>query len=189
MILIPKTLSQKNSQGQDAPPLKRLGGFTLTELLVTFVITAVMMTAFTAPFMAERIFWREGNQQMEAQRDAQLVLRAVARFAREANAATVTTPASGQTQITLTCPLDTTPVTWAPVVFLGGPGLNGGQMQMTDQRVSPARTIPLINGIKSKVQVFTASFVNKILFVQVQVQNQDFGSETLETRIFLRNAA
>ena len=175
-------MSQKNSPGQGAQLHEPSRGFTLTEILMTFVITSVMMVAFTAPFMAERIFLREGNQQMEAQRDAELVLHAITRVARECKDAEVTAPASGQTQITLSCPLDTTPVTWAPVVFLGG------QMQRTDQRVSPARTILLINGIKSKVQVFTASFANQILYLQVQVNNQDFGSETLETRIFLRNA-
>ena len=56
---------------------------TLIELLITIVIGSIAMLALAVPFSAERIFWLSGRARTEAQRDAQLALRAMARVARQ----------------------------------------------------------------------------------------------------------
>ena len=58
-------------------------GVTLIELLITVMIGAIAMFALVPPFIAEGNFFRKGKRQTEAQRDAQMVLRAMARAVRE----------------------------------------------------------------------------------------------------------
>ena len=62
----------------------RAYGVTLVELLITTVIASIAMMALAIPLIAERSFWGTGKRQTEAQRDAQLAMRAIARVGREA---------------------------------------------------------------------------------------------------------
>ena len=72
-------------------------GVTLIELLITIIIGAIAMLALAVPFSAERIFWLRGDTQAEAQRDAQLALRAMARVGRQSSCYEIV----GNNQITL----------------------------------------------------------------------------------------
>ncbi len=65
-------------------------GVTLIEILIVAIIGAIALIALAVPFMAERRFSGLGKSQIEAQRDAQLVTRAIARIARESSASSIT---------------------------------------------------------------------------------------------------
>ena len=90
-------------------------GVTLIELLVTLIVSVIVVLTMTVPFMAERLFWGTGKRQTEAQRDAHLGMRAIARAARESktfagttftrpSGCTITfTNVSGQLRIQDTC--------------------------------------------------------------------------------------
>lgn len=171
-------------------------GFTLTELLVVIVIASVMIFAFAMPFVAERIFWRHGNQQTEAQRDAQMVMHAIAYTARGCQS---TSPSvlTGQPQVTLTnCACrDTNGIltgNLGDITFQGGPTYNG-QFQKVDRCTNITST--LVDGVRSKVIQFAADEFratapkNPLLHLTLQVDHKDSGTELLETRILLRNAS
>src|SRR3990167_8594413 len=90
--------------------LKRLRsqrGVSLIEVLMVTIIGAIALMALAVPFMGERRLWGEGQSQVQAQRDAQLVTRAIARDAR-ASEAFVITGTAGNNRVTFTTTNKTT---------------------------------------------------------------------------------
>jgi type II secretory pathway pseudopilin PulG len=166
-----------------------VSGVTLIELLITIVISTIALLALTAPFVAERSFWGIGKRQTEAQRDAQVALRAIARAAREGNA--ITTPLAGFSGNTFTFTTPSCPV--FGITFSGDP--LSGQLLMTDG-CAGGLPIPLIDGVRSRVNnlVFTG-ITNKLVHIQLDVTHRlrttdpNVQNELLQTEIFLRNAS
>ena len=166
-------------------------GVTLIELLITIVIGGIAMLALVVPFSAERIFWLKGDAQAEAQRDAQLVLRAIARTARESGCYELT----GIAQITLYAG-----------VRVGGNctgAVNGCFRRFGSQFESYAGTnctgtpMVLINGGRSQVTVLTLSrpVAGSDRLAQVQqltvtnTRGTQQSSEQMATNLYLRNAS
>ena len=157
-------------------------GFSLLELLIAMIISSIALLGAAAPFIAERSFWASGKRQVEAQRDAQMALRSMARFARQGNGYVIG-GSSGNVTIVFTRPSGN-------VCFEGGPTFNNGQLRRFDGTCgSPAPTI-LIDGVRSKVTqlVFTSVTTNKLVNIQLQVTRENQQNETLQTDLFLRNA-
>ena len=161
-------------------------GVTLLELLITIIIGSIAMLALAIPFGAERRFWVTGKAQTEAQRDAQLVLRAIARGVRES------TGYAGGGSFNVVC----------------GPGpdgrygtaddvtgtrqfvQSGAQLQMSDSCVS--QTVTLIDGVLTPSQVTSFSIASipgttKLVQVQLNVARGQ-QNESLVTQMFLRTA-
>ena len=145
-------------------------GVTLVELIMTVVIGAIAFFALSVPFVAERTFWSSGTRQTEAQRDAQLVLRAIARTARQSSGYNA---ALGQ--FTTVCGTES---------FTAA----SGQLTLTD---CAGNTLTLIDGFRSQVAAFSITAVGtKLVDVHVQIIRQGgVENEDLRTRIFMRNAA
>lgn len=158
-------------------------GVTLIELLLAVVIGAIAFFPLTVPFVSERSFTGAGRRQAEAQRDAQMALRAIARAARQG---TNPSPAPGNTSDTFTFQLPLPSCPGAEVRFDGGPSLNG-TLQMTDGCSN--RTALLIDGVRSRVTnlVFTG-VTNRLVRVGIDVTYEGQQTERLETELFLRNA-
>ena len=154
-------------------------GVTLIEVLMATVISAIAMFALVPPFIAEGNFFRKGKRQTEAQRDAQLVMRTIARVARQSSA--YTTPVPGQINLTAPCGV----VTFE--VHAGGAlhkhGCDG--------------ELVLIDGVRSRVTSFTITPVvsNRLVLLQLvvthrlQTTDPQTSQEILETELFLRNGA
>lgn len=173
-------------------------GLTLIELLIVIIISSISLMALSVPFVAQRVFSISGNNQTESQRDAQLVLRAMARAGRECNAYTWPAPGfpAGATNLEFKgCPNDQI----YPVgnrCFSGGPAFSGGKLTLTFGNCQTPSTRTLIDGVRSKVAEFTLTQVipNKLVRVRLQVTHQPTAtssrveSEVLETDLFLRNA-
>lgn len=161
-------------------------GVTLIEILIVAIIGAIALIALAVPFMAERRFSGLGKSQVEAQRDAQLVTRAIARIARESSVFSITGSAGDQTLV-FTTPCGSVSFRGGSAFNNGGP--NTGQLIRTDNCVAPAATSVLIDGVRSKVTNFTATSVtlNKMVDLQIDIQYQNQRSELLQTRIYLRN--
>lgn len=168
-------------------------GVTLIELLMTIVIGSIAMLGMWPPFVAERVFWNKGKRQTEAQRDAQMGLRAIARVAREGNGwdslTLVNTPSFSRIDITT----GTSCGIWR---IEGGPALPGGpgQLQMLNEACPPnPRT--LIDGVRSRVTNFRITTIvpNRLMRVHLEVSHRLRTSdprteqEILETEIYLRN--
>ena len=150
-------------------------GVTLVELLVTIVIGSIAMLALTVPFNTERIFWVSGKRQTEAQRDAQMALRAIARVARQGSAYALNAP--GDITVTAACGTSR---------FQGGPAFND---QLLLSGTCMAQPVTLIDGNRSRVVNFTLTAVSSKL-VQLQVAiAQGQQTESLITELFLRNAS
>lgn len=145
-------------------------GVTLVELLITILISSIAFFALTVPFVAERSQWGSGNRQTQAQRDAQLAMRAISRVARES---TSFTPATG-TFATL-CGNQT---------FVSV----GGQLTWTDCTGTPA---VLIDGVRSQVGLFSMTAASaKLVDVQLRVdQAGGQEQESVRSQFFLRNAS
>ena len=161
-------------------------GVTLIELLMALVIGAIAFFALTMPFIAERSFWGSGNRQTEAQRDAQMAVRALARVARQSISYAV---AGGGTQVTFAAPGG-----GAPSCFRGGPAF-GRQLQLYASGVcgSGPATL-LIDGNRSRVtSLVLTSVTGRLVRAQIQVtyqnqQGQNQQPALLVTNLFLRNA-
>ena len=150
-------------------------GVTLIELLIVMFLSIIALMAATTPFVGERSFWGTGSRQAEAQRSAQVVMRAIARVAREGTSYFIL-----NNQITFTTPCGTR------VFQTAGNGNN--QFQMVDNCVIPALTVTLIYGVKSKVTQFVPAQINtKLVDIQLQVKQENQQSEQLQTQIYLRN--
>ena len=142
-------------------------GVTLIELLITVVIGAIAFFALAMPFIAERASWGAGNRQTEAQRDAQMGMRAIARTARASssyNAVTGFTVACGTTTFTKV----------------------GSQLLMNNC----GTPLTLINGVKSQVASFSITPVGtKLVSVVLRVTRVGGQEdEQLQSQLFLRNA-
>ena len=164
-------------------------GFTLVEMLVVVVISAISLMALSVPFVGGRVYALSGNNQAEAQRDAQMVLRAMARAGRECPQYAVNS-FGGACGITFqACP------NGQNACFMGGPSFKGGQLiRTTNCQTKPSPKV-LINGTRSKVASFALTSVNsKLVRITLKVTHQPTAtssrveSELLETELFLRNA-
>ena len=160
--------------GLPDPPVRR--GFTLIELLIAMLISGIAFFGLVVPFVGERSFWMSGSRQTEAQRDAQIGLRAMARVARESSLYTV----NGAGDITFTTGCGTHR-------FQGGPTF-GSQLRLIDGCAGGATRV-LIDGGRSQVTTFTVTAVNsRLVRIQLVVTHQNQGVEQMETELFLRNA-
>lgn len=160
-------------------------GVTLIEVLMTIVIGAIAFFAAAMPFIAERSFWGSGNRQTEAQRDAQMALRALARVARQSTSYTV---AVGNNQVTFTAPAG-----GAPTCFRGGPTF-GNQLQRYASVACTGAATVLIDGAQSRVTSLIVTPVStNLVRVQVQVTRQLTAQQQQDavvvTNLFLRNAS
>ncbi len=155
-------------------------GVTIVELMVAILISAIGLFALAVPFYAERTSWAIGWRQTEAQRDAQLVLSAMAHAARQSTSYTI----NGATQ---TITFTTSPSLGnCNISFQGGPGFNGGQVQEVNG--CNGTTFLLIDAVQSSVTAWTLTNVTpKLARVQLSVVNRTRGNETLQTDLFLRN--
>ncbi len=141
---------------------------------MAIVISTIAMMALAAPFVAERRLWLLGTAQSESQRDAQLVLRAIARNVRQSTSYSVGTNtfnlACGTRQFRLA-------------------GASNNQLQMVDN-CWPIKTITWIDGNRSQVTSFVITPVNsRLVQVQLDVRYNNRESESLTTEIYLRNAS
>lgn len=154
-------------------------GVTLVELMVTMVLGAIVLLAAVMPFIAERSFWAAGRRQAEAQRDAQMAMRALAHMARQGQGYAVAPTGDSITVNFTGCNRQ----------FQRG-GADPHQLLMVDNCVAPSKTTTLIDGVKSQVTqlVFTPVVANKLVTIQLQVTHENQKNETLQTNLFLRNA-
>lgn len=166
-------------------------GVTLIEVLMAVVISAIAMFALVPPFIAEGSFFRKGRRQTEAQRDAQVALRALARTARQSGFYQIAGVAGSNT-VTF---YDKAPAQGGVILgcFQGGLAF-GSQFQM-DAAACTAASPALIDGSRSRVQSFTATQVipNKLVRLRLDVAHRlrptdpTPENEVLETELFLRN--
>ncbi len=157
---------------------KRCRGISLVELLTAMTISTIALSGLAVPFLAERTFWLSGESQAEAQRDAQLALRAMALVARESNGHAAF--ASGD-QI-----IFANPYAGCSFLFQGGQNF-GGRFQVVDVGCTDQTTV-LIDGNRSVVTNFVVQPITpKLVSVQLVVRHRNRRNETLQTQIFLRN--
>jgi len=156
---------------------RRRRGVTLIEVLITIVISAIALFALVPPFLAEGSFFRKGKRQTEAQRDAQMVLRAMARATREGSGYD---PATNK--FTVPCGL----------VWFERHAADG-----TLHQHGCLGDVPLIDGAigRSKATSFTVTpiIANRLVQIGLTVTHQlrptdpNTESENLVTELFLRN--
>ena len=168
-------------------------GVTLIELLMAIVIGSIAMFALAAPLLAGGQLFRKGKRQTEAQRDAQLVLRTMDRFARSGTGYDVSTPGV-VSFFNVPCDLSNPTGPVGTVTFevhtatgeFHKHGCNGDAI--------------LIDGARSKVASFTAARViptgpgsNKLVRLHLDVTHQlrttggPTNREVLDTDLFMRN--
>ena len=170
-------------------------GVTLIELLITLMISSIAMMALAIPFVTERAMALSGKAQAESQRDAEMVMRAIARVARESN---IYTPFILQT---LNAEISFNNLFGPGSCFKGGPNFNfggfNGALVVAEACVGGALSAPrvLIDGNRSNVEEFSVTpITNKLVRVTLRVSHQPIvggprqEDEVLETEIFLRNA-
>ena len=155
-------------------------GVTLIELLVTVIIGSIAFFALAIPFVAERSFSSAGRRQVEAQRDAQLAMRLIARRGRESGGYTVDFGGSGVTFLEPeggTCDSH----------IQGGPAI-GGRLEL-DDGCTGGPTAILIDGIRSQVTDFLVEGLSfNLIRVRITVTHENQRDELVETEILLRNA-
>ena len=168
-------------------------GISLVELLMVIIISSIAFIAISIPFISERSLTAIAQRQTEAQRDAQMITRSIARVAHDSSnyvAAPGVVGLTQNSQITFT----TSGVGGCQITFQGGPGFNAGQLQRVDQ--CTASTALLIDAIRSRVLEFTPTQINSKLFkIKLNVAhrntatwaNEPTRNEIVETQIFLRN--
>ena len=158
-------------------------GFTLVELLITIVIASIAMMALAVPFVAERTSFLSGRAQAEAQRDAEICLRAIARVAREGIAYDATVPG----RLSFTVPCGPSPTTGTATFELH----DGGLFHLHD---CTGNEVTLIDGVRSQIANFTATNVtSKLVRIHLECAHASplssgrVENEVLDTEIFLRN--
>ncbi len=141
------------------------------------VIGVIAFMPLAMPFVAERSFWRSGSAKAESQRDAQLVLRAMARAARESTSYTLT-PDGGRVQFaTPDCPAGSVAFEVHDTAELHWHTCDGDE-------------VALVDGARSQVVEFTVTRVTtRLLHVRLHVIYDGRDDEILETQLHLRNAA
>jgi type II secretory pathway pseudopilin PulG len=150
-------------------------GITFIEVLITIIISAIAVLAAGTPLVAERTFWSAGKRQTDAQRDAQLVLRAIARAAREsASFQIVGNAVTFHSGIPPAAPNCTAAFTWSP-----------GTGQLITQRPCSAGPITLSTDVAS---FLPQQIQSNLVQISVQVVKGQ-QSELLVTDLFLRNGA
>ena len=177
---------------------------TLLELLIATVISTIAMFALVPPFLAEGNLFRKGQRQTEAQRDAQMAMRAIARVARE----------SGQMLLPMTIP-DGVSYVFETSDACGVKAFvkrdSTRSLQFQEQCVFPGIVGPLVTLISGDVDPdgpegrndlidrneswlteFTIDRVgpagsSKTIHVLARVQHGGTEEELLETTLFLRN--
>ena len=155
-------------------------GFTLVEMLVTILMSALVFFSLAMLLSTAQSFRGSGENQTEAQRDASLVLKTMARIARQSTSYTISLNGAKVTFTSGAC---------SPS-FQGGPtiGPGGGQVQMSDGCSTLATTL-LIDGAWSRATQFQMTVVSsKVVHARVQITYQGRQNELLETDLFLRNA-
>lgn len=158
-------------------------GVTLVELLMAIVIGAIALMALSAPLIAERSSWVIGQNKTEAQRDAQMALRAMARVARQGSDYAIAINALGDITFTTPC---------GARRFQGGPTF-GYQLKLIDG--CAGQTFTLIDGVRSQVISFVPTMVTakKLVTIQLNVSRRSSATdpriqtESLVTDLFLRN--
>jgi len=162
---------------------------------MTIVISSIAVLAMWPPFVAERVFWNKGKRQTEAQRDAQMAMRAMARVARQSNTSTVFNPSSPPSNFTEIEFLNPFGGSGCFTGFVGG--AFAGQLWLRETCESPNTTV-LIDGVRSRITSIAAEEVvdDRLLRVRVVVSHRLRGGpnpdprqedEILETKLFLRN--
>jgi hypothetical protein len=144
--------------------------------------------ALAVPFIAERAMNLSGQAQTEAQRDAQMVMRAIARAARES-----TQYASGAFSIICDPGPDGVFGTADDVIGTRQFIPIGSQLDLQD--TCTGQTVTLIDGVRSRVATFTLSELinDRLVQVQLVIQHEPrvgggrIQVETMETEIHLRN--
>ena len=162
-----------------------LRGVTLVELLITVVIGSIAFFALAVPFVSERSFWHLGSQQTEAQRDAQVALRAIARIARASSQYTIT---GARVTFTPTGPCANPP-------YVEGGQTLGNQLRLHTDCADPSQVITFIDGNLSQVTTWTPTSISaRLVQLQVVVSHRlsltdpTTRTEQLVTELFLRNA-
>jgi len=172
-------------------------GVTLIELLMTLIIAAIAFMALAVPFVAERAFSIAGLNQVEAQREAQMVLRAIARAGRECQQYATGSAGylSGATYLMFKQCASNSVYAPGSRCFAGGPSFSGGKMitRLPDCQSEP-NTKVLIDGLRTKVANFTVTpLTNKLVRVTLEVTHgisptdPRRRAELLQTDLFLRN--
>ena len=171
-------------------------GVTLIELLVALIISSIAMMALVIPFVAERAFLGSGKAQAEAQRDTEMVLRAIARAARQSDAVdpgTFIPGPNGQIQFNNPITRCFQANTATGKLFMTTPG---GPILTSCGAGGPQPGVELIDGNRSRVTNFSPLIVNsKLVRVHLEVTHTPIvggprqEKEVLETEIFLRNGS
>ncbi len=160
-------------------------GVTLIELLMAVVIGAIAMFALVPPFLAEGNLFRKGKRQTEAQRDAQMGMRAIARVGRQSLSYSPNSPGS---ILVFTEPVGGQACfqRLGNQLIVTRPNCVGGALGVN--------TTVLIDGVRSQVANFTMTPVtNKLVRVHLEVTHRLRTTdplsekETLETELLLRN--
>jgi prepilin-type N-terminal cleavage/methylation domain-containing protein len=165
-------------------------GVTLIELLMTIVISGIALFSLAPVLIAEGQLFRKGKRQTEAQRDAQMVVRAMARVARQSTSYDFAN-FPGFARLGLVDPFGGG---GCFIGFMGGPF--AGQFWQRPTCDSPNTTV-LIDGVRSRVVGFTVTPVvenpDRLVHVRLQVSHRLRTTdplqedEVLETDFFLRN--
>ena len=158
-------------------------GVNLIELLIAIVISTISFFSIALPFVTERSFARQGRRQVEAQRDAQVAMRAIARAGRDGTAYDFDSPPNPAVKFhKASCSTGT-------VNFVGD--LSTGKLFLIDECAAPPATVVLIDGVRSQLtdMVVTSLVPNKLVRVRLEVTYQGEKVEVLETELFLRNAS
>ena len=179
-------------------------GVTLIELLMVLVISAIAMFPLAIPFVADRAFWGSGKAQAESQRDGEMVMRAIARFARESKEYPLAflLPGPNHGRIQFVKP------SGEQMCFEGGPNFPGnpGKLYMGSLSAGGNCVIGqgtmLIDGNRSKVTNTTGNtgfsiipINSKLVRIRLEVTHEAIAgsgrqeNEVLETEIFLRNGS
>ena len=158
-------------------------GFTLAELLITMIIAVIGVLMISIPFMAERNFWRMGQARVEARRDAQMVLRAMARVGRSS-----LDPVPGEKNV-VTNSLTFKSGTCEQTFRLGGADNNQLVLVNGPDCIPPDQTQVLIDGTRSRVNQFVVTpLTDRIVRVELEIRHGDEVSGLLQTEFFVRNA-
>ncbi len=177
---------EKNTVVQSLQHIMRgYRGVTLIELMITTVIGSIAFMALAVPFVAERRFWVTGNAQVEAQRDAQMAMRAIGVVARESGDYRIL-DSGGNVRLRFELPCGNKE-------FRRGPAFNGGQLEFRNISCPPSEGPPssiLIDGVRSRVTelTFTPVIDDKLVHVRLVVAHQNLADEVLETDFYLRNS-
>ena len=168
-------------------------GMTFIELIIAIVISVIALFGLAPLLISGTTSVGTGKRRAEAGRDTEMVIRAMARKAREAKNATIASP-TDITFISPTAPV-ATPCGWR----FRSP--SAGQLSMTDTCTAGSQPVVLIDNVRSQVLIFVVTatsivkgktrLVNVNLTVAHQLRTtagQRQNNETFQTDLYLRNA-